>query len=171
MSIRALRCPPSIGTWAPCTKLAFGETRKATRSATSSGSQIRPNGMLPIASSWARSRETPLSRENASSRPSHRSVFFRGSDDRTSGYHRHRGPADDRGGEGAATGRRCGAGCRHDDRPRPRRPGGGCGPRPRSVRVGDIDIHDLVTIRPDADIEEARRLMAQYQLDCILVVE
>jgi len=42
---------------------------------------------------------------------------------------------------------------------------------PRSVRVGDIDIHDLVTIRPDADIEEARRLMAQYQLDCILVVE
>ncbi|MDP8926242.1 MAG: CBS domain-containing protein [Actinomycetota bacterium] len=42
---------------------------------------------------------------------------------------------------------------------------------PRSVRVGDIDTHDLVTIRPDADVEEARRLMAQHQLDRILVVE
>src|SRR5215203_5422633 len=31
--------------WAPCTKLAFGEARKATRSATSSGSQIRPTGI------------------------------------------------------------------------------------------------------------------------------
>ncbi len=42
---------------------------------------------------------------------------------------------------------------------------------PRSVRVGDIDTHDLVTIGPDADVEEARRLMAQHQLDRILVVE
>jgi CBS domain-containing protein len=42
---------------------------------------------------------------------------------------------------------------------------------PRSVRVGDIDTHDLVTIGPDADVEEARQLMAQHQLDRILVVE
>ncbi len=42
---------------------------------------------------------------------------------------------------------------------------------PRSMRVGDIDTHDLVTIGPDQDVEEARRLMAQHQLDRILVVE
>jgi CBS domain-containing protein len=41
----------------------------------------------------------------------------------------------------------------------------------RSVRVGDIDIYDLVTMGPNADVEEARRLMVQHQLDRILVVE
>src|SRR6266853_2064962 len=44
-SIIALRWPPSIGMWAPLMKLARGEARKATRAATSPGSQIRPNGM------------------------------------------------------------------------------------------------------------------------------
>jgi CBS domain-containing protein len=29
----------------------------------------------------------------------------------------------------------------------------------RSVRVGDIDIYDLVTMGPNADVEEACRLM------------
>src|SRR5581483_8651353 len=53
-SISALRCAPSIGMWAPLTKLARGEARKATTLATSSGSQIRPKGMLLTASSWAR---------------------------------------------------------------------------------------------------------------------
>src|SRR3712207_3439441 len=75
MSMRALRWPPSMGTCAPWMKLALGEARKATRLATSSGSQIRPNGMLPTASSCALSRETPLSRANAFSSPSHRSVL------------------------------------------------------------------------------------------------
>ena len=42
---------------------------------------------------------------------------------------------------------------------------------PRSVRVGDIDTRDLVTMGPNTDVEEARRLMLQHQLDRILVVE
>lgn len=42
---------------------------------------------------------------------------------------------------------------------------------PRSVTVTDIATTDLVTVSPDADIDEARRLMAQHQLDRILVVE
>ena len=41
---------------------------------------------------------------------------------------------------------------------------------PRSVRVGDIDTRPR-DIGPDANVEEARRLMAQHQLDRILVVE
>ena len=36
---------------------------------------MRPNGMDEFASSWARSCETPLSRANAFSSVSHRSVF------------------------------------------------------------------------------------------------
>ena len=42
---------------------------------------------------------------------------------------------------------------------------------PRSMTVDDIASHDLVTIGPDEDIDEARRLMDEYQLDRILVVE
>jgi len=42
---------------------------------------------------------------------------------------------------------------------------------PRSMTVDDIASHDLVTIGPDEDIDEARRLMDQHQLDRILVVE
>ena len=42
---------------------------------------------------------------------------------------------------------------------------------PRSMTVHDIASHDLVTIRPDEDISEARRLMDEHELDRILVVE
>ena len=42
---------------------------------------------------------------------------------------------------------------------------------PKSMTVQDIASHDLVTIGPDQDTDEARRLMAQHQLDRILVVE
>jgi CBS domain-containing protein len=39
------------------------------------------------------------------------------------------------------------------------------------VTVDDIASQELVTIGPDEDVEEARRLMAQHELDRILVVE
>ncbi len=42
---------------------------------------------------------------------------------------------------------------------------------PSSVTVHDIATHELVTIGPDQDVDEARRLMEQNQLDRILVVE
>jgi len=42
---------------------------------------------------------------------------------------------------------------------------------PNSVSVHDIATHELVTIGPEQDVEEARRLMAQHELDRILVVE
>ncbi len=42
---------------------------------------------------------------------------------------------------------------------------------PNSVTVEDIATQELVTIGPDQDVEEARRLMDQHQLDRILVVE
>ena len=42
---------------------------------------------------------------------------------------------------------------------------------PNSVTVDDIATHELVTIGPDQDVEEARRLVDQHQLDRILVVE
>jgi CBS domain-containing protein len=42
---------------------------------------------------------------------------------------------------------------------------------PNSVTVDDIATRDLVTIGPDQDVEEARQLMAQHELDRILVVE
>jgi CBS domain-containing protein len=42
---------------------------------------------------------------------------------------------------------------------------------PNSTPVDDIATRDLVTIGPDPDIDEARRLMEQHQLDRILVVE
>jgi CBS domain-containing protein len=37
--------------------------------------------------------------------------------------------------------------------------------------VDDIASHELVTIGPDQDVSEARQLMAQHELDRILVVE
>jgi CBS domain-containing protein len=42
---------------------------------------------------------------------------------------------------------------------------------PNSVTVDDIASHELVTIGPDQDVDEARQLMAQHELDRILVVE
>ena len=42
---------------------------------------------------------------------------------------------------------------------------------PRSMTVHDIASHELVTIGPDEDISEARRLMHEHELDRILVVE
>jgi CBS domain-containing protein len=42
---------------------------------------------------------------------------------------------------------------------------------PSSTTVDDIASQELVTIEPDQDVEEARGLMAQHQLDRILVVE
>ena len=42
---------------------------------------------------------------------------------------------------------------------------------PSSTTVDDIASHELVTIGPDQDVDEARQLMAQHQLDRILVVE
>jgi CBS domain-containing protein len=45
------------------------------------------------------------------------------------------------------------------------------GKDPGSMRVEDIATKDLVTISPDADVDAARQLMAQHQLDRILVVE
>ncbi len=42
---------------------------------------------------------------------------------------------------------------------------------PHSVTVEEIATGELVTITPDQEVEEARRLMEQHQLDRILVVE
>ncbi len=42
---------------------------------------------------------------------------------------------------------------------------------PTSVTVADIATRELVTIGPDQDVTEAARLMAEHQLDRILVVE
>ena len=42
---------------------------------------------------------------------------------------------------------------------------------PNSVTVDDIATRDLVTIGPDQDVQEARQLMDQHELDRILVVE
>ena len=42
---------------------------------------------------------------------------------------------------------------------------------PKSITVDDIASHELVTIGPDEDVEEARRLMDEHQLDRVLVVE
>ena len=42
---------------------------------------------------------------------------------------------------------------------------------PKSMTVDNIASQDLVTIGPDQDINEARRLMNQHELDRILVVE
>ena len=45
------------------------------------------------------------------------------------------------------------------------------GSDPNSVTVEDVATRDLVTIGPDQDVNEARQLMDQHQLDRILVVE
>ncbi len=45
------------------------------------------------------------------------------------------------------------------------------GSDPNSVTVDDVATCELVTIGPDEDVDEARRLMDQHQLDRILVVE
>jgi CBS domain-containing protein len=42
---------------------------------------------------------------------------------------------------------------------------------PSSMTVDDIASHELVTIGPDQDVDEARQLMDQHELDRILVVE
>ena len=42
---------------------------------------------------------------------------------------------------------------------------------PKSTTVDDIASYELVTIGPEQDVEEARRLMDEYQLDRVLVVE
>ena len=42
---------------------------------------------------------------------------------------------------------------------------------PNSLTVDEIATRELVTIGPDQDVEEARQLMAQHELDRILVVE
>ncbi len=42
---------------------------------------------------------------------------------------------------------------------------------PTSMTVDDIASQDLVTIGPEQDINEARRLMDEHELDRILVVE
>jgi CBS domain-containing protein len=42
---------------------------------------------------------------------------------------------------------------------------------PSALRVHDIATHELVTIGPEQDVEEARQLMAQHELDRVLVVE
>lgn len=42
---------------------------------------------------------------------------------------------------------------------------------PNSYSVDDIATRELVTARPDQDIDEARQLMADHQLDRVLVTE
>ena len=42
---------------------------------------------------------------------------------------------------------------------------------PSSATVDDIASHDLVTVAPDQDVDEARQLMDQHHLDRVLVVE
>jgi CBS domain-containing protein len=42
---------------------------------------------------------------------------------------------------------------------------------PSATTVDDVATRDLVTIGPDQDVDEARRLMDQHELDRILVVE
>jgi CBS domain-containing protein len=42
---------------------------------------------------------------------------------------------------------------------------------PKSMTVDDIASHEIVTIGPEQDTNEARRLMDEHQLDRILVVE
>lgn len=41
----------------------------------------------------------------------------------------------------------------------------------RSTSVDDVASRDLVTIGPDQEIDEARRLMAQNELDRVIVIE
>jgi CBS domain-containing protein len=45
------------------------------------------------------------------------------------------------------------------------------GQDPSALRVSDIATKDVVTIGPDQDVQEARQLLAQHQLDRLVVVE
>jgi CBS domain-containing protein len=45
------------------------------------------------------------------------------------------------------------------------------GSDPKAVQVGDIASRDIVTVRPDDDLDEALRLMAQHQVRRLPVVE
>ena len=42
---------------------------------------------------------------------------------------------------------------------------------PNSCSVDDIATSELVTARPDQDVDEARQLMAEHELDRVLVTE
>lgn len=42
---------------------------------------------------------------------------------------------------------------------------------PNAYSVDDIATRELVTARPDQDVDEARQLMAEHQLDRVLVTE
>ena len=42
---------------------------------------------------------------------------------------------------------------------------------PNSVTVDEVATKDLVTAEPNLDLEQARRMLAQHQLDRLLVVE
>ena len=42
---------------------------------------------------------------------------------------------------------------------------------PNSVTVDEVATTDLVTAKPDLDVDEARRLLGEHQLDRLLVVE
>ena|SRR6476661_4373558 len=45
------------------------------------------------------------------------------------------------------------------------------GSDPQTITVGDIATRDIVTVRPDDDLDDALRLMAQHQVRRLLVVE
>src|SRR5438067_6843610 len=45
------------------------------------------------------------------------------------------------------------------------------GSDPHAVQVGDIASRDIVTVRPDDDLDEALRLMAQHQVRRLPVVD
>ena len=45
------------------------------------------------------------------------------------------------------------------------------GSDPHAVKVGDIASRDVVTVRPDDDLDEALRLMAQHQVRRLPVVD
>ena len=45
------------------------------------------------------------------------------------------------------------------------------GSDPHAVKVGDIASRDVVTVRPDDDLDEAMRLMAQHQVRRLPVVD
>src|SRR4029079_9688828 len=45
------------------------------------------------------------------------------------------------------------------------------GSDPHAIKVGDIASRDVVTFRPDDDLDEALRLMAQHQVRRLPVVE
>jgi CBS domain-containing protein len=42
---------------------------------------------------------------------------------------------------------------------------------PQTVQVGDVASHNVVTVHPDDDLDDALRLMAQHQIRRLAVVE